>query len=185
MESLPLIRPVGKDENGKYNRKLYNLLSKIIRDKYYNDKLTIWFNKESRWDGNLIEFHKNIHKEQGILRQIMIDPNGQMMSGYFLMEALQKNKPTRYSLCTFDSNHMIDVTEWFFSTYVNVGRCMFDPDHCDFNNQYNNRYYIINKNHRKCRWCGEHFRREIKKVVEVKKYELWKETNKKEGGLNA
>ncbi|MBU7315989.1 hypothetical protein [Paenibacillus oleatilyticus] len=172
---LQKIRPNSNDENGKHNRKLYNLFKGISKRKNNNlEQIKIWFNAKSRWDGSHIEFHKNIHKEQNILRQVMIDPDGQMISGYFLMDALRKNKPTRFSLCTFLPNHMIDVTDWFLNTYIRIGRCMFDSEHYDFNNQYNNRYYIINKNNRKCRWCGEHFNRNIIKTVKIDKYECWK-----------
>lgn len=171
------IKPVGSDENGKYNKKLYNMLRKLNNNKKGTCKVKVWFNTKSRWDGSHIEYHKNIHRELGIKRQIIIDPSGQLVSGYFLGESLDKNNPTRWSLCTFHPNHMIDITEWFFNTYIQIGRCMFDKDHYDFDNSYNQRYHIINKNSRKCRYCGEHFKRQIKKVVEVKKYEVWRPLN--------
>ncbi|GFN32447.1 hypothetical protein [Paenibacillus xylaniclasticus] len=171
---LSQIKPFGSDENGKYNKKLYGLLKKIRNNKYENSNIRIWFNMVSRWDGTVIDFHKNIHKKISIPSQIMIDPSGQMISGYFLPECLKKGSPTRFSLCAFHPNQMIDVTDWFFDTYSRIGHCMFDNNHHDFENHYNQRYYIINKNSRKCRFCGEHFKRHIKKYVEVKKYEVWK-----------
>ena len=130
----------------------------------------------SRWDGSVIDYHKDIHKEMSIPSQIMIDPSGQMIAGYFLSECLKKGSPTRFSLCTFHPKHMIDVTDWFFDTYSRIGRCMFDKYHHDFDNHYNNRYYLINRNHRKCRWCEGHFHREHRKVVEVKKFDVWEES---------
>jgi hypothetical protein len=180
-EILPFIKPIGKDENGKFNRKLYNLLKKMSDNQYENRQLKVFFNQKSWWDDSNIEFHKNIHKHLNCFgRQVILSPLGNPTSGHFLSETTNKNKPEHWSLMLYDTNSFIDITDWFFNTYKQIGRCMFDNRHHDFDNQYNNRYYIINKNHRKCRWCGEHFHREHEKVVEVKKYTIWKQSNQKE-----
>lgn len=174
---LPFIKPITKDENGKYNKKLYNLLKKMSNDQYQNRQFRVYFKPTSWWDGTEITFHKNIHKEvSSIIRQINLSPYGHKESGYSLMESLQKNKPERYSWIMHNPNKFIDITNWFFDTYIKMGRCMFDRNHYDFDNEHNQRYYIINKNHRKCRWCGEHFHREHHKKVEIRKYSTWEKS---------
>lgn len=178
---LPFVKPTGRDENGKFNKKLYNLFKLISKNEYSNRQLRIFFKPKSWWDGSYINFHKNIHKEiHSLTRQIVLSPYGMPHTGYSLMEALSKNKPEVYSWIMHNTEDFIDVTEWFFNTYRSIGRCMFDNLHHDFDNQYNNRYYLINKNHRKCRWCGKHFHRVHHKQVEVRKYTIWKESVKEE-----
>jgi len=170
---LPLIKPNSNDENGKYSRKLYNLLKKHSLDQYKNRQLRVFFYKQSRWIDNSVEFHRDVHKEVSMGGHIFISPYGDSSSGHHLFEVLQKNNPEHWSLVMYDPNLFTDVTEWFFTTYIQIGRCMFDKSHYDFDNKYNNRYYTINKNHRKCKWCGEHFHREFRRHVEVHKYVDW------------
>lgn len=174
---LPYIKPLGKDENGKYNKKLYNLLKQMSNDEYQNKQLRIYFNPKSWWDDSIVSFHKNIHKEiKCLTRQIKLSPHGHNEIGYSLMDALSKNKPERYSWIMHKPDGFVDITEWFFDTYIKMGRCMFETKHYDFENKHNQRYYIINRNHRKCRWCGEHFHKEHHKSVEIKKYSTWEKS---------
>lgn len=172
-ELIPLIKPNGKDENGKYNKKLYNLLKKLSASEYYNRQLKVYFCLSDRITGDILTFHKDIHKEKTITRQILFSPYGNSASGHFLSEAIKKNNPEHWSLCMYHEDLFIEVTDWFFKNYIELGRCFFDKYHYDFDNEYNERYYIINKNNRKCKWCGEHFHMEHYKKVEIKRYKTW------------
>ena len=63
------------------------------------------------------------------------------------------------------TNEWVDVTDWFWSSYEKVGMCLF------FKHQHI--WVSINRNAKKCDYCGKHIRREIKKVQTIKRVEVW------------
>lgn len=175
MINLCDIKPKNIKHDDKYSSKLYKLLKSFEKNPYYNPQnLKVFFTCcEVCWSTDYIPFHENIHKTKGILRSVIINPYGSPGSGYLLMDVLQKNNPDFYSYCMFDTSKFIEVTDWFFKNYSKLGRCFFDKNHYGFDNKYEDRYYIINSNYRKCKWCGEHFKREIHKRVEITRNEVW------------
>lgn len=59
----------------------------------------------------------------------------------------------------------IDITDWFWSNYLRIGRCLFW--------KYEHSWLQINRNARKCEYCGKQERRSIKKVQTIKRQEIW------------
>lgn len=47
-----------------------------------------------------------------------------------------------------------DKTEWFWATYAQIGRCIFDPDHHKSFIGDEDRYTRPNDQMRTCNWCG-------------------------------
>jgi hypothetical protein len=173
--NINLIKPKNLKIDDKYSVKLYKLFKSFERKPYYKpENIKVYFTCcEMGWSSEFIPFEENIHKTKGILRKIIINPYGSPKSGYILTSVLRKNNPEHFSFMMHDTSKFIDVTEWFFKNYVKLGRCFFDKYHYGFDNKYEDRYHIINANHRKCKYCGEHFKREIKKRVEIKRDVVW------------
>lgn len=78
-----------------------------------------------------------------------------------------------FSLCPL--HKYTDVTDWFWSNYLRFGRCMVDPEHSMWFLSDDGRYTMINKNSKRCNWCGKYFKRDIKKQVSIKRVEHWEE----------
>lgn len=74
---------------------------------------------------------------------------------------------------SLNPNHLVDITEWFWNEYVKSGRCIFDREHNGWWQGDQERYTQINKNSRKCKWCNQYQKRSIRKVVSIKREEVW------------
>lgn len=61
----------------------------------------------------------------------------------------------------------IDITDWFWTNYERHGRCMFF--------KYLHSWVSINRNSRKCEWCGTHERREVETIKRIERREKWSE----------
>lgn len=175
MIHLDQIKPKNLKNDDKYNVKLYRLLKSFEKKPYYKpEKLKVYFTCcDMGWSSDFIPFEENIHRTKGIRRNIIISPYGSPENGFVLTNVLNKNNPEHFSFMAHDTSKFIDVTDWFFKNYREMGRCFFDKNHYGFENKYENRYHIINANYRKCKYCGEHFKREIRKRVEIQRYEVW------------
>lgn len=62
-------------------------------------------------------------------------------------------------------SNWLDITSWFWENYERHGRCMF------YNSVHS--WIIINRNSRKCEYCGKHERRTVETVKTVKRYVKW------------
>lgn len=59
----------------------------------------------------------------------------------------------------------IDITDWFWTNYERHGRCMF------FKHLHS--WISINRNSRKCEWCGTHERREVETIKRIERRDKW------------
>lgn len=66
----------------------------------------------------------------------------------------------------FGVKDWIDITDWFWATYQRDGMCRF------FRNEH--KWSQINRNSRKCAYCGKHERRTIVTRKSIKRIEEWK-----------
>lgn len=163
------IRPKVKNESDKYSWHLYKFLNRITKkNKHIKDQLRIYWNHHSRWDGEYLPFNKEL--SNGL--QVIIDPYGGRSCGYFMNTVLLKGNCELFSLSSWRKEDLLDITDWFFDTYEQIGRCIFDPDHNGWLQGADKRYTYVN-NTRKCNWCGEWHHREIKKITTIKRKELW------------
>lgn len=53
-----------------------------------------------------------------------------------------------------DPSNAIDITEWFWTEYVRIGRCLFDHDHGNFIQDADGRYEVHSDREKTCHWCG-------------------------------
>jgi hypothetical protein len=82
-----------------------------------------------------------------------------------------------YDFSMYLLNKYTDITEQFCKQYLRQGRCMFDPEHNGWWLGDESRFTMINKNSKRCRWCGKHLRRNIVKHVNVQRKETWELEN--------
>lgn len=177
MLDVDLYKPKIKGESDKYSWNLYKFLNKQVRQrdigKYVKTQIRVFWLTHSRWDGRYVEF--NPEKLHGGLNhmQIIISPFGDRGSGYFLSNILGNKKDECFSLSSWAKDEFIDITEWFFSTYEQDGRCTFDREHIGWWQGDKERFTYIN-NTRRCNWCGQWHMKEIHKSVKIEREVHWK-----------
>jgi hypothetical protein len=47
-----------------------------------------------------------------------------------------------------------DITDWFWSQYILLGRCLWDVNHNKYMTNDETRFTYLDNNTRKCNWCG-------------------------------
>lgn len=167
---LNRIKPNNIKVSDKFSRKLYKQLKDISKEKYHNIK--IYWNTSSRWDGSHMPF-ENVISSDGFttLNQVMVSPDGNKRTGYFLSSIITGNKKAeRFALP--HTWELIDITDWFFDTYEKIGRCMYSP-HNGWLAEDDGRFTYVN-NTRKCNYCGEWQQRHVEKVQTIKRVSSWR-----------
>lgn len=66
----------------------------------------------------------------------------------------------------FYTKSWLDVTDWFWSAYLEKGRCIIHGD-------YAHEWMRINRNARKCKHCGSHQKRAVVTIKTIKRVESW------------
>jgi len=166
------IKPKVNGQSDKYSWNLYNFLNKLykkkVEGKYYEKQLEIHWLHNSRWDGSYLEFDKNNLN----MNQMLILPLGKKhgRTFYSLSAVLGKGKATEFALPY--SYELTDITDWFFETYIKDGRCIFDRTHNGWWQGAEDRYTYVN-NTRKCNWCSQWHKKEIKKVQKITREVEW------------
>ncbi|WEG18649.1 hypothetical protein PQ478_09220 [Alkalihalophilus pseudofirmus] len=173
---LKLIKPKVKGESDKYSWNLYKYLHKITstrhEGKYIKNQLEVHWLRHSRFDGEHIEFDQH-DLRHFMVGQVIIFPFGLGKSHLnFMNSVLSKGRCENFAN-VWNKESFTDITDWFFETYLKDGRCIFDREHNMWMTNTDDRYYQINSNNRKCKWCGEHQHREIEKRVEINRIENW------------
>jgi hypothetical protein len=84
-----------------------------------------------------------------------------------------KEKYTIFAIPWFKNKTVIDITDWFWDEYRRIGRCVWDRPHIGWLMDDDERFVYINKNSRKCQWCGEWQHREIEKRVKIERKPVW------------
>jgi hypothetical protein len=167
------IKPKVKGQSDKYSWNLYKFLEKQVKQRdvgnFAPKQLRVYWLHHSFWDGSYLEFNPNKLNH----RQIIISPFGGKGSGYFLSHILPDGmKKECYALSVYHPDEFSDITNWFFTTYERDGRCIFDREHSGWWSGEENRFTYIN-NTRRCNWCGQWHKKEIHKIVKIKREEVW------------
>lgn len=80
-----------------------------------------------------------------------------------------------YILFNFkDQSVYEEITDKFFKHYKKLGRCYFDPSHNAWWRNEDERFTVINKNSKRCNWCGHFLHREVNKIITIQRKEVWK-----------
>lgn len=163
---LSKIKPKQRGKSDKYSWNIFRYLKENS-----DRKIKVLFYTKSWVDSSTVEFNQN--KTLDMMQTfIMI---GDMVGTR--IDSMLRNGPSKsleiFSFCTFDQSAFIDITDWFIKEYTRVGRCIFDRNHNGWWNGSDSRFTQINKNARKCNWCGQHHKRKIIKRISINRKECW------------
>lgn len=89
------------------------------------------------------------------------------------VHSIMSGQRTLYCFSLYPLHKYPDVTEWFWINYLRFGRCMVDPGHSKYFLGDDERYTMINKNSKRCNWCGKYLKRNIRKQVSIERVEHW------------
>lgn len=164
---LKSIKPTHK-ESDKFSWNLYKWCKKNCKHQIPK----VYFSHWSNWDGSYLE--KGWNKSGQIFISHFED--AEYISAQYLSNIFGTTKGGAGN-AMFAVNkkrfQLEEVTEEFWKTYLKIGRCMFDEKHIGWWVGEENRYTIINKNSKRCNWCGKYLRRKIETEKVIKRHEIW------------
>ena len=159
-----LFKPKKRGESDKYSWNIYRYLKE-------NNVVKVMYYTKSIIDGNNVEFnHKSVKMPQMFF---MIAGEHSGTRADILMRKGSSSKLETYSFILYSQECFLDITDWFIKEYQRIGRCIFDSGHCGWWRGEEGRFTKINKNSRRCNWCGKYQHRNIVKKVELTRREVW------------
>lgn len=161
-----LVKPKVKGQSDKYSWNIYAWLNK--HNKIYNNRIYYVENKE--FDIENVSFDKIIFGEK---------INDGEIIGNTLNMIIHKGIKGESSFCMMKSlgwfnDDILDITDVFMSEYIKLGRCYLFGHGDSWLAYDEDRYTKINKNSRRCNWCGKHETRFIETEKIIKRKELWR-----------
>ncbi len=172
--NINLIKPQNKGISDKYSWQLYQYIRKRFPyTKSLNDVRVYWDNISS-WDGSIT----NLDENNINIRQIIIGKmHSNLLSGSRLLTIMGQDKDKYEMFCYhpiggWKNEQFIDITDWFWKKYIKLGRCLLDKHHNRWWMNDDCRFTYIN-NTRRCNWCGQWQKKEIKKEVKILRKEKW------------
>ncbi|WHH59137.1 hypothetical protein [Petroclostridium sp. X23] len=170
---IKFIKPKKKNISDKFSSNLYEFL----KAKPYYDRV-YWYEIDPI-DGTRIQFSEECRFDiSNIIIGMARDSDG-VVSGRKLSSILMGVKGYKDAHCYhpiggWDPRNFVDITDWFWDRYFKIGRCLFlDHDRTFIQDDNNTRWTYINKNSRRCNWCGEWQHRTIVKKVKIERREIW------------
>lgn len=183
--NIETIKPKGK-ESDKFSIQLYKFIAKNPKylKVYYQAIHAIQTscrdeNHEPVYEYKYLDFDINNFSIRDIYfscqPQDFISKNNEII-GATLSRIISDSK-NKYEIscytCGYSPREYVDITDLFWSQYVKKGRCLWDKTHNGWLMNDGNRFTYINKNSRRCNWCGEWQCREIYKKVKIERREAW------------
>lgn len=162
---LKSIKPSSNGTSDKYSWNIYRYLKA-----HQNSRLAIcWYEKDGKFDKE-----KSLASIKTFILLNGIDNNLCGARIYDLQHKGNHAELTTFSFLMWDPKQFIDITDWFFTSYQRKGRCLFDLNHSTWWADSDNRFTQINKNSRRCNWCGNHQRKVVNKEVSIKRNICWR-----------
>jgi len=154
-EYLNQINPNQNPYNGKYSHGTYRFL---FNNK--NKDIKVYWKKTNYIDGEVTDFNQNNIRFYPTQIYFMYESNGDWLGVSWTIIMQNKYKVSDYT-CFMSEDEFEDITEFFFSEYLRIGRCLFDQKHINF--LLGKDYNYVTKEERfetvdgikKCRWCGK------------------------------
>lgn len=173
------VKPKSIGVSDKYSWNLYRVFKMLEEEgqKHPSMDYKILYYEKSQLDGAIVKFDPNgsLHAGQCFITKVY--PQNQGTASRRLGEIMGSlpNSPIDFYCYDYslDPDHLIDITEWFWREYTKSGRCVFDREHKSLWQGDESRYTQINRNSRKCNWCGQHQKRSIEKVINITRKEVW------------
>lgn len=137
----------------------------------------ILYYEKSQLDGSIVKFNpcESLHPGHCFITKVY--PMNQGTASRRISEILAMSPNSNIDFYCYDSsldhNHLVDITDCFWEEYVQSGRCVFDREHNGWWRGDETRFTQINRNSRRCNWCGQHQKKTIKKSITIKRNEVW------------
>lgn len=172
MLKLNDIKPKDGKNSDKYSINLYRFMKKNYHKEQSCDR--VYAIQWSIMDGSLEPFDKSNPKAHQLFIGKLRDDG--FMTGRKLSNIISGGKDYKscYAMLPNSYPNAIDVTEWFWSEYIKIGRALWDPQGQMYMIGDSDRFTYVG-NTRRCNWSGKWFKKEIEKVVKIKRIENWVE----------
>ncbi len=173
------VKPLAKGQSDKYSWNLYRVFKLLENEgkKHPVMDYRILYYEISPVDGSIVKFNPTDSLNAGHCFISRVFPQDQGTASRKISEIMGMSPSLKIDFFCYDSslnpNHIVDITEWFWSEYVIVGRCIFDREHVIWWQGAASRFTQINKNSRKCNWCNQHQKKSIVKDVTIERREIW------------
>lgn len=161
------IRPAVKGESDKFSWRLYQRALKRGRERVY---ISAWDNLFGEPFTPDLAALKVGDKRQ---RAKIMFGNAIQKDGWFHGASIQSitrkgnrvDESFAYSPA-FETRNWLDITDWFWDAYLARGRCIFHGD-------WSHSWLQINRNARKCEYCGVHQHRTVVTEKVIKRRDVW------------
>lgn len=178
--SIKCFKPKTKGKSDKYSCQLYEFLRR--HQQRFNGLPNVYYiQTQDRWNSELerTEQVEVLFDKQNFSRAHIwvgnIDGEGWYYGNKLsCIIGESKEKYTIFASLWYTDRTVIDITDWFWNEYLKVGRCIWDKSHNTWLMNDDDRFTYINKNSRRCNWCGQWQHREIEKRVKLERKSLWK-----------
>lgn len=154
-------KPAVKGKSDKFSWRFHKRMLKYGREQVY---LMAWCGTHGKIDISLDDLNGFIRPSRIAIGSMDGD---RWFSGDTLAGICKDGGPTTgwaYS-GAHNIHKWIDITDWFWTNYERHGRCMF------FKHLHS--WISINRNSRKCEWCGTHERREVETIKRIERRDKW------------
>ena len=173
------VKPQKSKLSDKYSWNLYRVFKFLEKEGQRSPSMDyrIFYYEKSPLDGHIVGFNPQESLHAGHCFIAKIYPHDQGTASIRMSEVLGMTPNQRIDFYCYDfsldRNHLLDITDWFWNEYVKSGRCIFDREHNGWWKGGETRFTQINRNSRKCNWCNQHQKRDIKKIVTIERKEVW------------
>lgn len=162
-EFAEAIRPSVKGKSDKFSWRLYQRALKKGREKVY---LMAWNNISGAQTPD-IDGMRSGFVSANVLAFGWIEDGANWFHGSTVRQVCTTGAPRHdwaYGPC-HRVGEWVEVTDWFWTEYQRIGRCLFY--------KYEHKFVEINRNSRKCEYCGKHERRKVETIKKVERKEVW------------
>lgn len=156
------IRPAVKGVSDKFSWRMYQRALKRGRERVY---LMAWNSISGYVPPDIERLTNNFVPAHLLALGVMEDDR--WFHGATLRQISTRGAPT-HDWAYGPGHHTaewIDVTDWFWSNYSRLGRCLFW--------KFEHEWVVINRNSRKCAHCGKHQHRTVRTIKTIERREVW------------
>jgi len=161
------IKPAVKGHSDKFSWRLYQRALKRGRERVY---ISAWNNILGQpFEPNLAALKAGCkHQRAWLMIGEAIGDDG-WFHGLRMQSATRTGQRVDESFAyspAFNTGAWLDVTDWFWKSYLERGRCIIHGD-------LSHKWLQINRNARKCAYCDKHERRTVRTIKKVERLEVW------------
>ena len=162
------IRPAVNGISDKFSWRLYQRALKRGRERVY---ISAWNNIiGDAFEPDFQALKAGCRKQRAwLMIGGEVHPEG-FVSAKRLQCATRKGMGAIGELWSYGPGHRpekwLDITDWFWDAYQRQGRCIIHGDQA-------HSWIKINRNARKCEYCGKHERRHVNTIKKIERREVW------------